>query len=52
MQVLVDTASAYQNWQTEVTLGQIFAAHPDMREEISIHSKANAVSSRIGNLTL
>ena len=28
--VLVDTASAYQNWQTEKVLGAIFAADPEL----------------------
>ena len=28
--VLVDTASAYQNWQTEKILGDIFAANPEL----------------------
>lgn len=40
--VLLDTASAYQNWCTESTLGTIFAANPDLRAQISIHSKANS----------
>ena len=35
-------ASCYQNWETEVTLGTILADHPELRENLSIHSKANA----------
>lgn len=40
--VLVDTASAYQNWCTESTLGTIFATNPELRAQVSIHSKANS----------
>lgn len=39
--VLLDTASAYQNGCTEETLGNIFAAHPDLRKQFSIHTKCN-----------
>jgi len=40
--VLVDTAVAYQNWATEETLGKIFADHPELRSQISIHTKVSA----------
>ena len=40
--VLVDTASIYQNWATEETLGAIFKAHPALRAQVSLHTKVNS----------
>lgn len=40
--VMIDTASLYQNWETESVVGSILAARPDLRTSISVHSKANA----------
>jgi len=31
----------YQNWETEKVLGSIFAADPELRAKISIHTKCN-----------
>ena len=40
--VMLDTASAYQNWCTESTLGEIIAKLPeDQKAKVSVHTKAN-----------
>ena len=39
--LMLDTASQYQNWATEETLGRIFHAHPELRREFAIHTKVN-----------
>ena len=39
--LMLDTASQYQNWATEETLGRIFASHPELRREFAIHTKVN-----------
>jgi len=40
---MIDTASCYQNWETERVLGEILAELPESsRALVSIHSKANA----------
>ena len=33
--LMLDTASQYQNWATEETLGRIFASHPELRREFA-----------------
>jgi len=40
--MMIDTASAYQNWQTEKVLGDIISSDPELRAKLSIHTKANA----------
>jgi aflatoxin B1 aldehyde reductase len=49
--VLLDTASIYQNWACEETLGKIFAEHPDLRAQFSVHSKVNSAFKPHKNLS-
>lgn len=49
--VLVDTATAYQNWETERTLGDIFAAHPEIRSQVSLHTKVNKMQKPFKSLS-